>query len=138
MSIEDLSYIRKKLEEHEERISYLENFFNKQEIKTIKKLSIREFLISKNPKNDVQKTLGICYYLETYEHKASFNKEDIEEGFRRAKEKVPDNINYKVFRNIKNGYLMEAKNKLDNLKTWTLTNSGIEFVENSFLKSLEK
>jgi len=33
---------------------------------------------------------------------------------------------------------MEAKNKLDNLKTWTLTNSGIEFVENSFIKSLEK
>jgi len=138
MDNEEIFYLKEKIKEHEERISYIEGLIKKEDIKTVKKLSIREFLISKAPIDDVKKTLSICYYLEMYEGMESFNKEDIEEGFRRAKEKVPENINYKVFRNIKKGYIMEAKNKKNNLKTWTLTNSGIEYVNDSFKKNNKK
>ena len=129
---ENLLEIQEILKEHEERISTLENLINKGEVESIKKQSLREFLIEKKPNNDVNKTLCICYYLEVFEKMTPINKDDIEEGFRRSKEKVPKNINYKVYRNIQNGYLMEEKNKKNNLKAWSLTNSGIEFVNNSF------
>ena len=33
---------------------------------------------------------------------------------------------------------METKDKKDNLKAWTLTNSGIDYIENSFEKKIEK
>jgi len=135
---EDLELIKNKLKEHEERIKYLEGLIDKKSEKPLKKLSLREFLDMKQPNDDVKKTLGICYFLEIYEGMESFNKDDIEEGFRMAKEKVPGNINYKVFRNIEKGYLMETKDKKNNLKAWTLTNSGIGFSENSFKKKKNK
>lgn len=132
MDEKELIKIKNLLIEHEERISSIEKFLKNEDKIPLKKLSLREFLNSKKPSDDVKKTLAICFYLETYGELDSFNKEDIEEGYRKAKEKVPSNINYKVSRNIVNGYLMEAKEKKNNLKAWTLTNTGIEFVENSF------
>ncbi len=47
-----------------------------------------------------------------------------------AKEIVPGNINYKVIMNIKKGFIMEAKEKKDDLKAWTLTTTGERFVKN--------
>ncbi len=118
--------------EHEKRIFLIEKQLKNEEKIPIKKLSLREFIISKKPSDDVKKTLAICFYFENYDEMETINKEDIEMGYRKAKEKVPNNINYKVSRNIVNGYLMEAKNKKNNLKAWTLTNAGIEFVQNAF------
>jgi len=134
----DLIELKEKLKNHEERLNQLESLFDKDQAQLSKKLSLREFLISKNPNDDVKKTLTICYYLEMHKGMKIFNKDDLEEGFRRAKEKVPNNINDKVFRNIEKGYLMEDKNKKNNLKAWTLTNSGIEYVNNSFKKKINK
>ncbi|MCW1296718.1 MAG: hypothetical protein OH319_03490 [Candidatus Parvarchaeota archaeon] len=126
--------IKKMLENHERRISELEKLIlSKPEI-VKKKTSLKEFLLFKKPKDDVQKTLAISYYLEKYEGLTSVNAKDLEDGFRLAKEKVPKNINYKVIRNIQQGYMMEAKEKKDNLKAWSLTGSGERFVENGFKK----
>lgn len=51
-------------------------------------------------------------------------------GFEKAKEKTPANINDRVNKIIANtGYIMETKEKKDNLKAWTLTNSGERFIE---------
>ena len=97
-----------------------------------KNLSIREFILSKNPKDEIQKTLLVCYFIENNEGIPFFNVKDIESGFRQAKEKLPKNINYNVFMNIKKGYLMESNEKKDNLKSWSLTNSGIRFVEANY------
>jgi len=88
--------------------------------------------LSKNPKNEMEKTLAVGYYLEKYEGFTSFNAKDLENGFRRAKEKIPRNINYEVIRNIQKGCMMEAEEKKENRKAWYLTNSGIEYVENNF------
>lgn len=129
---EEVSQIKRKLEEHEERISRLEKLLETKPKDVQKKLSIREFILSKNPKDEVQKTLAIGYYLEKYEDLTSFNAKDLENGFRSAKEKIPGNINYKVIRNIQKGYMMEAKEKKEKLKAWYLTNSGEKYVENNF------
>jgi len=129
---EEIANIKKKLEEFEVRISKLESLFKEKPESVRKKLSIREFILSKSPKDDIQKTLAIGYYLERYEGFSSFNANDLENGFRRAKEKIPRNINLNVIYNIQKGYMVEAEEKKDNRKAWYLTNSGETLVDKNF------
>ena len=100
--------------------------------KGAKKLSIKEFIISKSPSNDVEKTLAIAYFLERYTGAASFNTDDLSQYFQLAKEATPLNINDKVNLNIKKGHLAEASEKKDKKKAWIVTNSGERFVESDF------
>jgi len=134
MENEEIERIKKTLEDHEKRIVKLENLLVSRPLIIEKKLSIKEFILSKNPTNDSQKTLAIGYYLEKHEGLPSFNVKDLEKGFHDAKESAPENINYKVIVNIQKGYMMESKEKKDNLKAWNLTNSGEKSVESDFEK----
>jgi len=130
MSVEDvMKDITRKLEEHESRISALEGAPAKKMPVEGKKLSVKEFLLTKKPVDDVQRTLVIGYYLEHFELMDRFNARDVADGFRAAKEPLPTNINDKVNSNIGKGYMMEAKEKKDKFKAWVLTNSGEKFVE---------
>lgn len=128
----EISELREIVEDHEERISKLESLFQTKPEVVKKKASIQEFILSKKPKNDVQKLLSISYYLEKYEGISSFNVRDLENNFRAAKEKVPKNVGDIVQKNIKKGYMMKAEEKKDDLKAWLLTNSGEKHVENEF------
>ena len=103
-----------------------------------RKMSIKEFLLERAASDDVQKTLAIGHYLETQEGMTSFNKTDLEKGFRAAKESVPTNINDKVNMSIKNGHMMEAAAKKDNIKAWVLTSSGEKYLQNGFKKASPK
>lgn len=103
-----------------------------------RKMSIKEFLLERAASDDVQKTLAIGYFLETQEGMSSFNKTDLEKGFRAAKETVPANINDKVNMSIKNGHLMDAAEKKNSLKAWNLTSSGEKYLKNGFKKALSK
>ena len=130
MSVEDsIKEILTKLEEHESRISALEGAPAKKTQVEGKKLSVKEFLLTKKPADDVQRTLVIAYYLEHFESMDRFNARDLADGFRSAKEPPPTNINDKVNLNIRKGHMMEAKEKKDKFKAWVLTNSGEKFVE---------
>lgn len=127
--------LKKILEEHETRISKLERLLSPEKSEIAKKkMSIKEFIIEKRPKGDVQKTLTIGYFLEKCGEIASFNVKDLENGFRNARERVPSNIGDKITKNIKNGHMDEAKEKRNGLKAWYLTNSGERFIENDFKK----
>ncbi len=130
MSSDELGDIKKILGQHEERISHLESFFRSKPKESKKELSIKEFILQKQPKSDVEKALAIGYYLEQYRHVSPFNAKDLEDGFREAKEIVPRNVNLAVINNIGKGRMMEAREKKDNLKSWTLTSTGEKFVEN--------
>lgn len=121
-----------KIEEHEKRISELEELIFSKSENIRKEISIKEFLLGKRPKDDVLKTLAIGYYLEKYENISSFNTRDLEKGFKEAKERIPSNINDKVNLNIKKGHMMELREKKEGLKAWSLTNNGERFVENDF------
>lgn len=127
--------IKKILDNHEKRIRELEKNPVGDEKQTTKKpISIKEFILTKKPESLVQKTLLIGYYLEKNESFHSFNAKDLEDCFRRAKEMVPKNINDNINKNVKNGHMMEAKEKKDNKKAWVLTASGERFVDNDFRK----
>ncbi|MBI4052961.1 MAG: hypothetical protein HY394_02900 [Candidatus Diapherotrites archaeon] len=131
MEVQQITHI---LDNHEERIRKLEDQLNTRPTKSKKIMSIKEFILSKNAVGDVQKALVIGYYLENYTESNNFNSKDIENGFRDAKEKVPSNINATLDKNVEKGHMMQAKEKKDELKTWTLTNSGEGFVENDIEK----
>ena len=124
--------VKRQLEDHEKRISELEALLQTKPEPAVKKLSVKELILSKKPKSEVQKALVIGWYLEKHEGLASFNIEDLESGFRSAKEPVPKNINLAVIGNIAKGYMMEAKERKDNKKAWYLTNSGENCVEMGF------
>lgn len=99
-----------------------------------KKQSIKEFLIERPPTDDVQRTLAIGYFMETQEALSSFNKDDIERGYRSAKQPPPANINDKVNLSIKNGHIMEAEEKKGNKKAWVVTSTGEQYILNGYKK----
>ena len=130
MPVEDVvKDIMGKLDDHESRISALERMPAKKIQAEEKKLPVKEFLLTKKPNDDVQRTLVIGYYLEYFESMDSFNTRDLADGFRSAKESLPSNINDKVNSNIDKDYMMKAKEKKDKLKAWFLTSSGEKLVE---------
>lgn len=133
MSENEIAEIKKKMEEHEERILRLEGLFQDKPETPKKKISINEFILSKKPNNDIQKTLAIGYYCEKHDGLSSFNAKDLKSGFKASKVgKSPPNINYTAIMNIKKGHMTEAKEKKDNFKAWVLTETGEKYVENGF------
>lgn len=98
------------------------------------KISINEFLKTKKLEDDVKRTLAIAYWLDYFEKADSFNVSDIENTFRAARLSVPKNVNDKVNMNIKNGHIADNKEKKEGKKTWYVTNSGAELVENELNK----
>ena len=136
MSIEKvLETIKKQLQDHEQRISKLEGIEPQKPLIQEKKLSIKEFILTKNPDNFKKKILAIGFYLEKIEGLSSFNVKDLEDGFRSAKEPLPKNINDNVNKLIGKGYLMEDRNKKDNLTAWILTSSGERYAGRNFEES---
>jgi len=130
MSEDQIEEIMERLNELELRITKLEAYRTPNRHK--KKLSIREFIRNKDPKNDVQKTLIMGYYLEKYENMPFFNINDVKKCFKDAREKIPQNVADKIQINIKKGHLMDYEEKKDNLKAYNLTNSGEDYIDNNF------
>ncbi len=99
-----------------------------------KKVTINEFLKTKEIDDDVKRTLVIVYYLSYFGGPDVFNADDVKIAFRLAKFKIPKNVNDKININVRNGYLAEEREKKDSKKAWYITNSGAEFVEKELNK----
>lgn len=123
MSESKVAALERRVTALEGRVAALEGSPAEPERK-VRKLSIKEFLLSKNPRSDVERTLVIGAYLEGFERLNSFNTKDVGAGFRRAKEKVPANIADMIQKNVAKGYMDLAEEAKDNLKAYYLTNSG--------------
>lgn len=134
MANEEVLQIKKQVEDHEKRLSELETLLQAKPEVGRKEVAIKELILAKKPKNDVQKALAIGYYLEKYQGLSCFNVRDLEDGFRAAKEKVPQNMSDKVQINVRKGHMMETKGKKNDLKAYVLTNTGEKYVENDFKK----
>ena len=129
--ISKINNLEQKIIEIEKRLSKIEANSTTAEVRNggTKNLSINEFILDKEPKDDNQKTLVVGYFLEKFDGLTAFNAKDLIGSFERAKEKSPANINDKVNQNISKGYVMEAKQKKDKFTAWLLTNSRIRSVE---------
>lgn len=107
------------------------------EIGTFKKLSAREFLLTKRVKSGPEMTLALGYFLEHMKGMASFNVSDLEGAFHEVKEAPPKNINDTAYQCIKRGFMMEAMEKKDSRKAWCLTATGEKQVETELNKQGE-
>ncbi len=129
--------IDQRVSELEKKVKALEDVLLKPEpplINKTKKVSAKEFLMTKNLKSEILKTLALGYYLEHLEGLEYFNVVDLETAFRSAKEKPPKNINDAVNKNISKGFFMEAAERKDMKKAWVLTSSGENHVKDTLNK----
>jgi hypothetical protein len=119
----------KRLEERVERLERLIGGESREAIAKERKLSAKEFMLSKKLKSETQKVLALAYFLEREEGIAPFNVSDLESAFRSAREKLPKNMNDAVNKNIARGFLMGTNEKKDSKKAWQLTSTGERHVE---------
>lgn len=94
-----------------------------------KKVSLGEFLKSKNPKSHGDKILAFGYYLEKAKGYPSFNLDEIEACYMEARLPKTKNFSAYITPLIRSGHLMDAEEKKDNKKAWILTESGLKYVE---------
>jgi hypothetical protein len=129
--------LEKRIIDLEQRVQSLENFSmekldssqNVVSVAATKIFSAKEFLIQKNPKDDVQRTFYLGGYIEEFKGENSFSIEDLRNAFRSARVPVPDNLNDKVNKNIAKGLFMDAELK-EGKKAWILTVTGEDFIKN--------
>jgi hypothetical protein len=88
-----------------------------------KPVSIKEYLIDKNPQTANDRTLTMGYFLESISGQEQFTAEDIKGCFRMAKIPAPTNVNDIINKNIAKGFMMES-GKSGGVKSWVLTATG--------------
>ena len=126
-----------RIEALERRVAAIEESFRKTPEPRLepKRLSIREFVISKSPQTSADTALVISVFLEKFSSVSPLNLDDLANGFAQAKEPLPKNPSDLLYRNVKRGFLMEAPEKKNGSKAWVVTNSGERFVENGLKES---
>lgn len=127
--------MEREIQEIKERLNKLEAQFSNGELKVgkQKEVSPREFFKSSNAKGEVEITLLFAYYLEVVRKLTPFSKTEIESVFREAKYPPPEKLSDKIYQNNRKGFLMEVDGKA-NPKTYELSDSGLDHVENDLLK----
>ena len=94
-----------------------------------KKISLAEFLGTKNPKSHGDKILTFGYFLEKNRGYSAFNLNDIEACYKEARLPKTKNFSPYITQLIRGGYLVDAEEKKDNKKAWELTAGGLKYVE---------
>jgi hypothetical protein len=139
--MDELKQLIERITELERRVAQIEASSSVTErtgggVNAAKSLSVREFILEKKPSSDVQMTLALACYLEKHKNLSPFSVDDLGSAFQAAKESAPQNINDKIYLNIKKGHMAEAKEKKNGKKAWIVTNSGERFLENGFKSEL--
>jgi len=130
----------KRIEELEARVTKLESVSVAQASSVTSapskkdKVSVVEFMRSKNPTTAMDKTLVFAVFFETESDKDTFNTEDLLSLWRQAKETPPSNINDLINKNLKKGYIAEEKTEKGQKKAWYVTRTGSEVVDRGFEK----
>ena len=100
------------------------------------KLSAAEFVLKYQIKKHTDLVLGFGYYIEKVKGMDKFTPADITSCYYEAKLEA-SNTSQMIIQNIKRGFLMGAKGSekgAKGKKYYTLTQSGLKFVENGFKK----
>lgn len=94
-----------------------------------KRPSLAEFVKSRTYKGHSELILLFAYFLEKSERVRSFNITDIQNCYKNTRIPEVKNIPLYIGKLISDGYLIEEKEKKDNKKAWSLTATGIDYVE---------
>lgn len=94
-----------------------------------KPMTITEFFARLKPSQDVEKALAAAYFLERYRNAADFTVEELKACILQGKIKPPANISLAVLRNAQKGLMAETGKREGGKKSWIVTQSGSEAVE---------
>jgi hypothetical protein len=98
-------------------------------LESAKTLSVGKFIRKLGTKKHVDYVLAFGYYLEKNQGASSFTPADINTCYYDSKLET-SNTSQMIVLNIRRGFFMEAKQeKGEGKKRYTLTNSGIEYIE---------
>jgi len=100
------------------------------------KMSAAEFVLKHQIKKHTDLVLGFGYYIEKVKGMDKFTPGDITSCYYEAK-LDPSNTSQMIIQNIKRGFLMDAKGSekgAKGRKFYTLTQSGVSYVEAGFKK----
>ena len=129
-----MNYVTKKdFQELEKRVAKLESSGKSAKTKE-RPIKIREFILEKKPKSNLDKAICLVYFLEEYEsenYREGINSNDLKAAFQKAREKVPKNPPDVLSKCAKKGWI-DQTNRVDGMIKWKLTNTGVDYVK-SFL-----
>lgn len=129
-SSDSIADLRRRLEALEQRVAELEQAKQPGVPKRSPKgMAMNEFLRAFGPTSEVERGLGVAYYLCQYGGLGSFNIEDLRGGLRQAALAEPANISDLCNKLVRKYWFDAVPQKKDDLKAWELTNTGIEEVE---------
>jgi hypothetical protein len=94
-----------------------------------------QFIKSKNPKTDLDKTMCACYFLAKHRNTTSITKKDLDEFFPEARMQMPTNMNDMLNKNVERGYLAPTGKVKEGRKSYYVTTEGEQFVENNLRDS---
>ena len=130
--------IKSILEDHERRLRIIESRLNGETQSPVKKkVSIREFLDTRELKSWYDKTIAIAYYKEIIENVHPMTNGALESGYQESKESKPKNLSDTIYYNMKRGFLMESQSENGKGRFWEITNTGIVYVEVDLQRKLK-
>jgi len=92
--------------------------------------SVALFLNEKSFNTDVERVLGVAYYINQVENEQFITSKDIEDKFTKARFTKPTNINASINQNISKGFICEHNEKKSGFKSFYISNEGIIWVKN--------
>lgn len=111
---------------------------NEKKNKYKENMSIQEFLREKGFGSNTDKFLALAYYLEKFRDTDNFTTNDVKALFLEGKEKLPGNISDCAGKNTQKGYIQLVQGNKKNVKQYSITRSGEEFIDNYAPKNPKK
>jgi hypothetical protein len=79
--------------------------------------------------SDAERVLGAAFLLGVHQGSPEFTSEHIRKALSQAKAGLPENVNRAMIANAQRGFMEELGKKLGGLKSWSITQTGIDQVE---------
>jgi hypothetical protein len=95
-----------------------------------KSMAATEFFAKLKPATDTEKVLGAAFFLELSQGVSEFTSDQIRLVLRQARAVLPENISMAMILNAKRGFMSDLGKKLEGRKSWSLTQTGLEYVRN--------
>lgn len=103
------------------------NSYKESKVQSYETLSA--LLKDKGFNTDLEKIMGVAYYLDQIKGISPFNVKDVEEALSEARQQKPGNINDCINRNITKSFLIAEKEKKDGQKAFRVSSDGIDWVQ---------
>jgi hypothetical protein len=100
-----------------------------------KPMAATEFFARLRPRRGTDQVLGAAYFLETWRDASSFSATDLRRCLLEGRLKPPSNVSLAILRNAKKGLMAQVKDKSGRQKSWMVTQTGVQTVEEKLTDS---